>query len=78
MKADERDQFLRNAARWEEMTPAQRRLWRQLVRSLPLQPPLPPGFKAAAPGGLPPLPPGFTAADGSLAPRNVYARFGTN
>ena len=44
----ERDQFLRNAERWQAMTPAERETWRKLVHQLP---PLPPGF------GMPPLPP---------------------
>lgn len=48
MTPSERAQFLKNAERWKEMTPADRQTWRALVTKLP---PLPPGF------GLPPLPP---------------------
>jgi hypothetical protein len=47
MSAAERDQFLRNAARWVEMTPAERQGWRELVRRLrspEVLPPMPPGL----------------------------------
>ena len=46
----ERAQFLKNAGRWKEMSPDDRRTWRMLVTKLP---PLPPDF------GKPPLPPGY-------------------
>jgi hypothetical protein len=46
----ERAQFLKNAGRWKEMSPEDRRTWRMLVTKLP---PLPPDF------GKPPFPPGF-------------------
>lgn len=49
MSAAERNEFLRNAERWQAMTPAERQTWRSLVHQLP---PMPPGFKL-----LPPLPP---------------------
>jgi len=48
MTAEERAQFLKNAERWKEMPPEDRRAWRTLITKLP---PLPPGF------GLPPMPP---------------------
>lgn len=48
MTPDERAHFLKNAERWKEMTPEERRTWRALVTRLP---PLPPGF------GEPPFPP---------------------
>jgi len=78
MTADDRTQFLRNAERWEEMAPQERLLWRQLVRSLPVQPPLPPGFRRIAPGGLPPMPPGFSAVPAPPAAKNIYAESNTN
>jgi hypothetical protein len=49
LTADERAEFLRNADRWKEMSPADRAAWRRLVPQLP---PLPPGLSD------PPLPPG--------------------
>jgi hypothetical protein len=78
MKPDEQDQFLRNAAQWENMTPEERRLWRELVHSLPAQPPMPPGFRAIPPGGLPPMPPGFNSPPMPPAPKNIYAKSTTN
>ncbi|HLH56391.1 MAG TPA: DUF3106 domain-containing protein, partial [Verrucomicrobiae bacterium] len=52
---DERQQFLKNAERWEHMTPAERQSWRNLVSTLSHQPPLPPGLNTPhAP--LPPPP----------------------
>src|ERR1051325_821890 len=44
MNPAERDQFLRNAERWQGMSADQRESWRDLVRKLPPEPPLPPGF----------------------------------
>jgi hypothetical protein len=55
MDAAERDEFLRNAARWEAMTAGERSLWRDLVQKFPPMPPLPPGYH---PAEFPPLPPG--------------------
>ncbi len=48
LSLEERHQFLRNAERWQALSPGERQVWRDLVRNLP--PPLPPA--------LPPLPPG--------------------
>jgi hypothetical protein len=48
MSAAERSEFLRNADRWKEMSPADRATWRRLVPQLP---PMPPGMAG------PPLPP---------------------
>jgi hypothetical protein len=45
----ERQQFLKNAERWQLLTPSQRQAWRDLVNTLP--PPLPPDF--------PPIPPSY-------------------
>lgn len=44
MSLSERLQFLKNAERWEQMTPAARQNWRQLVSRVPEFPPLPPDF----------------------------------
>ena len=60
MAPGERNQFLKNAARWDAMTSHERQLWRELVHTLP---PMPPGF----PSGLPPLPPGFQQGDAAPA-----------
>jgi hypothetical protein len=54
MNALEKSEFLKNAARWSEMSPAERQAWRDLVVHVPQWPPLPPGFMAS----LPPAPPG--------------------
>jgi hypothetical protein len=51
LSPSERAQFLRNAERWREMSPTERKTWRELVTALP---PLPPGM---APYPQPPLPP---------------------
>jgi predicted Fe-S protein YdhL (DUF1289 family) len=47
----ERQEFLKNAERWEQMSPNERQVWRELVRRIPPPPPL-----RRAP--KPPLPPG--------------------
>ena len=48
MTPEQQIQFLKNAERWQAMTPSERETWRTLVTMLP---PLPPGF------GVPQLPP---------------------
>jgi hypothetical protein len=53
----DRAEFLRNAQRWSQMSPAERQAWRDLVANVPEWPPLPPGFITPPPP--PPLPPGF-------------------
>lgn len=55
MDAAERLQFLKNAERWEKMTPAERESWRKLVQRVPEFPPLPKNFGAPA-GAPPPMP----------------------
>jgi hypothetical protein len=75
MTSDEQNEFLRNAAQWQEMTPQERRLWRDLVQRLPPMPPMPPGFRRASPGGLPPMPPGFNEPS---MPNDAYAKSAVN
>ena len=50
MDAAEQTEFLKNAARWSEMTPAERKAWRDLVVNVPQWPPLPAGFVVPIPG----------------------------
>ena len=50
MSGPERREFIQNAERWSQMSPAERKSWRDLVANVPLWPPLP------KPAG-PPLPP---------------------
>ncbi|MDB6027728.1 MAG: hypothetical protein JWM68_3951 [Verrucomicrobiales bacterium] len=45
MSSDERAEFMKNAERWESMTPNERRAWRDLVNRLPPLPPMPPSLK---------------------------------
>ena len=45
MSVDERSQFLKNAERWQTMTPSEREAWREVVqKSRPPLPPPPPPF----------------------------------
>lgn len=49
MSDEQREQFLKNAMRWIEMSPEERKAWRDLVKSMqskqvPELPPLPPGM----------------------------------
>lgn len=57
MSAAEKQEFLRNAQRWAQMSPADRQAWRDLVKHVPAWPPLPPGF--ITPPTPPPLPTDF-------------------
>lgn len=41
LSATERQEFLKNAERWAQMTPAERQAWRELVSTAPKIPPLP-------------------------------------
>ncbi len=41
MTPAEREEFLRNAGRWQTMTPSERQAWRELVQHNPPMPPLP-------------------------------------
>ena len=57
MSVEERNQFLRNAQRWETMSREDRAVWRNVVQKAPPMPPLPPGLRQ-----MPPLPPGLLLA----------------
>jgi len=59
MSAEDRSQFLNNAAKWEAMTEHERELWRTLVNRLP---PWPPGYFQSKGPPLPPWPPGWPGA----------------
>lgn len=50
MDASQQAEFLKNAARWSEMSPAERQTWRDLVVNVPQWPPLPVGFVMPIPG----------------------------
>jgi len=52
MSASEKREFLRNAERWSQMSPADRQTWRDLVVNVPAWPPLPEGFVAQPPSPL--------------------------
>jgi hypothetical protein len=55
MSAVEKEEFLKSAERWSQMSPEERQTWRDLVVNVPQWPPLPIGF-AASPAP-PPVPP---------------------
>ena len=57
MSASEKQEFLRNAQRWSQMSPADRQAWRDLVVNVPEWPPLPSSTIAPPPSIL--YPPGF-------------------
>jgi hypothetical protein len=50
MNPAEKQEFLKNAVRWSQMSPAERQAWRDLIAHVPKWPPLPPRLP-------PPLPP---------------------
>jgi len=65
MSVAERDQFLKSAERWQQMSPEERQAWRDLVTKVPDWPPMPPDvppLPAAEqpPSPPPPLPPAVT------------------
>ena len=53
MSAPEKQDFLKNAQRWSQMSPKERQTWRDLVTHVPEWPPLPPAL-------MPPMPPQLT------------------
>jgi hypothetical protein len=56
MSAQEKQDFLKNAQRWAQMSPKERQTWRDLVTHVPEWPPLPSALI------MPPLPPTFHRA----------------
>ena len=50
MSAQEKQDFLKNAQRWSQLSPKERQTWRDLVTHVPEWPPLPPAL-------MPPMPP---------------------
>src|SRR5207248_2618995 len=62
MTPTEREQFLRNAAQWETLSPEMRRTIRRVIAQLAPPPPLPPGF-------APPIPPDNTAMTNTRQPQ---------
>ena len=50
MSALEKQDFLKNAERWSQLSPKERQTWRDLVTHVPEWPPMPPDL-------MPPLPP---------------------
>ncbi len=53
MSASEKREFLKNAERWSQMSPAERQAWRDLVANVPEWPPLPTGLHRAAAAATP-------------------------
>jgi predicted Fe-S protein YdhL (DUF1289 family) len=53
MSAQEKQDFLKNAQHWSQMSPKERQTWRDLVTHVPEWPPLPPAL-------MPPMPPQLT------------------
>ncbi len=68
MSEAERQEFLKNAERWRELPPAERQAWRELVNSLPANPPLPPVMVPPPP--LPPMPPRLSVEASVVPPTN--------
>jgi hypothetical protein len=62
MNSEERQEFLKSAERWSQMSPTERETWRELVSLAPMLPPLP----------YPPMPPR------SILPVQAVAPVGTN
>ena len=53
LSAQEKQDFLKNAQRWAQMSPKDRQTWRDLVTHVPEWPPMPPALI------MPPMPPAF-------------------
>jgi hypothetical protein len=56
MSAQEKQDFLKNAQRWSQISPKERQAWRDLVTHVPEWPSLPPGLMPP----MPPMPPQLT------------------
>ena len=48
MSASEKQEFLKNAERWSQMSPAERQAWRDLVANVPAMAAVAPGIRRAA------------------------------
>ncbi len=58
MSAPEKQDFLKNAERWSQMSPKERQTWRDLVSHVPEWPPMPPELMLPVPPQvMPPMPP---------------------
>ena len=58
MSAPEKQDFLKNAERWSQMSPKERQTWRDLVTHVPEWPPMPPeSMPPVPPQVMPPMPP---------------------
>lgn len=53
MSGTERAEFLKNADDWTKMSPTERQTWRDLVKSVPLWPPMPPPTTIMPPNLIP-------------------------
>jgi predicted Fe-S protein YdhL (DUF1289 family) len=53
MSAPEKQEFLKSAQRWSQMSPKERQTWRDLVRQVPEWPPLPSSLMPQLPPQLP-------------------------
>lgn len=75
MRPEEREQFLKNAERWQSMTPSERLAWREIVQKGPATPPppLPPGMRLT-----PPAPPKFIVSTNLASPSTNLASASTN
>ena len=61
MSAPQKQDFLKNAQRWSQMSPKERQTWRDLVAHVPEWPPMPPQLMPPMPPQLmPPVPPQLT------------------
>lgn len=64
MSREERNSFLRNAARWQQLTPQERAAWRDIVEKVPPIPPMP------LPLAPMPASPGSSAGNSKVASTN--------
>lgn len=69
MNGAERAEFLKNAEKWSQMSPAERQSWRDLVANVPVMPPMP----DAAPPNFPP-----NLIPHPNAPKNSRVNMATN
>ncbi len=62
MTPAERSEFLKNAESWSKLSPGERQTWRDLVKNVPLWPPLPPTVPPVPPNLIPHNAPNFPRA----------------